>query len=117
MRSNNSTESHTGPIFLKEKSPIIRLNLNDILWIESIGGYLSIQTSAERYTVNTTIKDIQDQLPEGQFLQINRSCVVPIQKVSAMTGKKLQIQDRLISIGEAFFNNVAKVMKPALQIT
>lgn len=117
MGSSNSTESLKGPIFLKEKAPIIRLNLNDILWIESIGGYLSIQTSKERFTVNTTIKDIQEQLPSGQFLQINRSCVIPISKVSAINGKKLQIQDRHINIGDAFLNNVARVMKPILQIT
>ena len=74
---------------------LIKLKLNEILFIEAQGDYISIQTKNENYRVHTTLKKIAEKLPKDQFLQIHRSYlinftqIIDIEDNSVLIGKKV----------------------------
>jgi len=81
--------------YLKKKGAYKKVAFDDILWVESDGDYMNITTGEESFYVKATIKEIQDSLPEGKFIRIHRSYVVPIGKIDAYNKK-----DSTVTIGK-----------------
>jgi DNA-binding LytR/AlgR family response regulator len=102
MQIESNASKRKKPIFLKEKAPTIKVGLDDILWIEAIGGLISVHTTEERFTVRETIKEIMERLPSDKFVRVHRSFVVPIDKITQLNDKTLVIGNRMISIGDAY---------------
>ena len=93
---------NTVPIFLKEKTPVLELDPSEIYWIESYGSYLSIKTANDRFTVNATIKEMLQMLPAKNFVRVHRSYIVAIDKIIAINGKTIAIDQKLIPISSAY---------------
>ncbi len=60
--NKNSTNSEE--IFIKKNATLIKLNLNDILFIEALENYIIINTHDEKYTIHFTMKSIEEKLPQ-----------------------------------------------------
>ena len=50
-------------IFIKRGSKIVRLNYDDILFVEALENYVIVTTFAEKYTIHFTMKSIATKLP------------------------------------------------------
>ena len=74
-------KDNTEYIFVKSKSRLIKLNTNDVIYIEALKDYVVINTSAARYTIHSTMKDIQKKMPEDKFLRVHRSYIVNLNKI------------------------------------
>lgn len=74
---------------------LVRIRLDDILVVEAQGDYILLKTEKEITRVHTTLKSLQDKLPEDRFLQVHRSFVinytriVDIEDNSAVIGKNV----------------------------
>lgn len=109
-KTNQNTQfkrKNTVPIFLKEKTPLLELDPSEIYWIESYGSYLSIKTANDRFTVNATIMEMLQMLPAKNFVRVHRSFIVAIDKIIAINGKTIAIDQKLIPISSAY-NDVLK---------
>ncbi|MEE3224680.1 MAG: LytTR family DNA-binding domain-containing protein, partial [Bacteroidota bacterium] len=60
---------------------LIKLNFDSILIIEAKGDYILIKTEGKNYTVHSTLKKIEEKLPENRFLKIHRSYVINYHKI------------------------------------
>ena len=91
-------------IFVKSKSRLIKLNTNDVLFIEALKDYVVINTSTTRYTIHSTMKDIQKKMPEDKFLRVHRSYIVNLNKISEIESPNLILEDnnKIIPIGGSF---------------
>ena len=87
--------------FIKEGHRLIRLNYRDVLFIESIKDYLFIYTPEKRYEVLLSLKQVAQDLPGDQFLRVHRSYVVALNKVNALEGNQLIVQDYKIPVSKA----------------
>ena len=75
-------KDNTEYIFVKSKSRLIKLNTNDVIYIEALKDYVVINTPAARYTIHSTMNDIQKKMPEDKFLRVHRSYIVNLNKIS-----------------------------------
>ncbi len=83
-KNNFNKKSDTG-IFIKDgSSSFIRLNYDDILWIEALENYVLIMTESTKYTIHFTMKSLINQLPAEKFLRIHRSFIINIEKITAI---------------------------------
>jgi len=89
-------------VFVKANSQIVKISLNDILWVEAYGDYVSIFAGTERYVVHATMKGIEGKLPGDQFLRVHRSFIVRIDKINAIEDTLIVIGKKLIPIGESY---------------
>lgn len=88
--------------FVKSSGQQIRLNFNDILYVESIKDYVSIKTEREEYIVLETLKSLEQQLPKS-FNRIHKSFIINLDKVKAIDGKQIKlISGRFIPIGDTY---------------
>lgn len=68
-------------LFVKRGDSIVRIELNNIKYIEVDGKYCKIICSIEKFIVQQALKDLLAQLPASQFVRIQRNYIVNIKSI------------------------------------
>lgn len=64
-------------IFIKEKNVYIKINLGDILYIESMGDFSKIKTIHQKtHFILVGLKNLDKQLPEHLFIRVHKQFIV-----------------------------------------
>lgn len=100
-------------IFLKVSKKLVKVNLNDILYIESLKDYIKVITTLGDYVVHKSLTAISEELPQSSFIRVHRSYSISINKIKSVEGNTIEIAGRKIPIGrnyvkvarERIFNN------------
>lgn len=72
-------------LFVKTNGRMEKVHFSDILFVQAMQNYLLIHTDRQRLMVHGTIKSFLEKLPAG-FIQIHRSYIIAVNKVSAIEG-------------------------------
>ncbi|MDD4819796.1 MAG: LytTR family DNA-binding domain-containing protein [Flavobacteriales bacterium] len=80
-------------IFVKVNKKMIRLSLDEILYIESVKDYIKIVTEKKSYLVYNTLTNFTASLPEGKFMRIHRSYTASVSKIDAIEGNTVEIMN------------------------
>lgn len=99
-----SKESNNKSIFVKSNSKLIKLNKAEIFYIEALKDYVIIHTSDVRYTIHSTMKDIEAKIGSDEFLRIHRSYIVRIDKIATIEYPNLTLEqiEKTIPIGGSY---------------
>ncbi len=89
-------------IFLKVSKKLVKVNLNDILCIESLKDYVKVITTLGDYVVHKSLTAISEELPQSNFLRVHRSYTISINKVNSVEGNMIEIANRKIPIGRNY---------------
>lgn len=89
-------------IFLKVNKKLVKVNLNDILYLESLKDYIKVITLLGDYVVHKSLSAITDELPQSNFIRVHRSYTISINKVVALEGNTIEIANRKIPIGRNY---------------
>lgn len=68
-------------IFIKTGTIISKVQLSDIYAIESEGNYCTIKTLNQEYVQRLSLIKIKDKLNKRGFIQVNKSTLLPIDKI------------------------------------
>ncbi|MBN2817446.1 MAG: response regulator transcription factor [Bacteroidales bacterium] len=90
-------------IFVKSDKMMVKVMLGDITHIESLRNYVSIymKDGKEVKTLNT-ISNIEEKLPEMNFLRVHRSFIVAIDKIDCFMAGSVKIRGQFIPIGRNY---------------
>jgi DNA-binding LytR/AlgR family response regulator len=89
-------------IFFKANNSLVRVQLNDILFFQALGDYVTLSTKDKRYTLYTKMKTIEDRLPVTRFIRTHRSYIVAIGKIDNIEDNSIQIGRQLIPISDSY---------------
>jgi DNA-binding LytR/AlgR family response regulator len=97
-------------IFVKSKSRLIKLNTKDIFFIEALKDYVVINTINKRYTIHSTMKDIERKMPQDFFLRVHRSYIVRLDKIAQIEQPNciLEENNKIIPIGGSYKEELIK---------
>lgn len=78
-------------IFVKteSKGKMAKINFDDIIFIEGMKNYVSINTSEERIVTLLNIKDLEERLPGRHFMRVHKSYIVALNKIQALDGNQI----------------------------
>ena len=79
---------------------LVKINFATINLIEAKGDYIQIKTDTKNHIVHSTLKKIEDKLPNELFLKVHRSFIINTTKI-------IDIEDNSVLIG----NNVIPVSR------
>ncbi len=79
-------------LFVKHLSTLIRLEVEDVYFVEALKDYVVIHTTGEKYTIHSTMKDIEKKLPKRYFQRVHRSFIVNMDKIKAITSNGLVME-------------------------
>jgi DNA-binding LytR/AlgR family response regulator len=89
-------------IFLKVDKKLMKIKLNDILFIESLKDYIKVMTTTGDYLVHKSMTSISEELPSEHFLRIHRSFTIAINKIKSVEGNSVEIANRRVPIGRNY---------------
>lgn len=91
-------------IFVKSKSRLIKIKTKDIYYIEALKDYVVINTINTRYTIHSTMKDIENKMPSDDFIRVHRSYIVRLDKIAQIEQPNLIMEDnkKIIPIGGSY---------------
>lgn len=113
----NSTDKKNTPnktdydIFVRVSGELLKINTQDIVYVEVLGDYLNIHTMLKKYTVHTTMKNIEAKLPSDTFLRIHQSFIVRIDKISSIKDNGVSINNKVIPISRAKWKELMERIK------
>jgi len=100
--------------FILVKSGIknYKINMNDIVYIESLKDYIKINMVGDKnITSKYKIGDIQQELNEDNFLRIHRSFIINTAKITAFTMNEIEVSNIEIPIGASYKEDVLLYLK------
>jgi DNA-binding LytR/AlgR family response regulator len=107
-----SFDEGNNEIFIKRGSRIVRLNYNDILFVEALENYVIVTTYIEKYTIHFTMKSIITKLPLKLFKRVHRSFIVNITQIKGIEDNsvivKLEEGTKVIPIGKSYKEKLMK---------
>ncbi|WP_405567326.1 LytR/AlgR family response regulator transcription factor [Polaribacter sp. Asnod6-C07] len=80
---------------------LIKIDLSSIYLVEAKGDYIQIKTDDKNYIVHSTLKKIEEKLPESLFLKIHRSYVINIKKIIDIEDNSVLIKKDVIPISRS----------------
>ena len=97
-------------IFVKSGYKTIRINLDDILYLEGLSDYVRIQTTQEAILTLDTMKHLLEELPNERFMRVHKSYIVALDKIGFIERNRISIEEKLIPISatyqEAFWQRI-----------
>lgn len=109
-RSSSLPQAKERPfIFVKiDKKKMKKIFYDEILVVESLKDYLKINTTTTRYIIHRTLSSFTEELPSDNFLRINRSYTIAIDKIEALEGNSVEIGGIRYVIGRTYLEDVKK---------
>ncbi|MEI6697257.1 MAG: LytTR family DNA-binding domain-containing protein [Bacteroidota bacterium] len=83
-------------LFVKSKYKLIRIELDDIKYIESQHEYIKIHLmNVSPVMTQLSLKSIEEQLPSERFMRIHRSYIVNLAKISVIERNRIVFDNKV----------------------
>jgi len=99
-----------GFLMVKVEYTTIRVDLNEILYIEGLKDYVKIHTEGKLILTKTTMKNIIEKLPSNSFIRVHKSYIISIDKIDMIENSRIVIGNQRIPIGESFRSSFFEVV-------
>ena len=113
-------DSHSTPnvdedfIFVKADKKLVKVNYDDILYIEGLKDYVIIRQKEGRVITLQTMKSLEAKLPDHLFKRIHRSYIVNISAIDAVLGNMIELKEKSqvkhIPIGKNYRTSLLEVV-------
>jgi two-component system response regulator LytT len=109
----NKEANQQGYVFVKSNSKLVKLKNEDIYYIEALKDYVVIHTLETRYTIHSTMKDIDAKMGKEYFIRVHRSFIVQLAKIATIEYPNLTLENILksIPIGGSYRDDLNKRIK------
>jgi len=92
-------------LFVRADYSLVKVMLEDILFIEGLDDYLKINLAGRKPIVaRMTMKAMLEKLPETNFIRVHRSFIVPLSRIDKVRNKTIYIGEKEIPVGNSYEN-------------
>ena len=91
-----------GSIFVKDKDHLVKIKLEDILYVEADSCYCTIQTIHEKHVIVSTLKKFIASITYEELLRIHRSYIVHLRHIDKIGDSYVMVGDKMIPIGRSY---------------
>lgn len=91
-------------IYLKVEYQLVRVMLNDILYVEGLKDYVKVHLASQPRPLLslTSLRSMEEKLPSGKFMRIHRSYIVGLDHVAAVGRGTLQVRAETLPISDGY---------------
>ena len=108
---SNLTDESGKYIFIKSDGKLVRINIEDIYYIEALKEYVRIFTVEGNFVVYHTMQHLEEKLPAESFFRIHRSYIVSLRHIKSIEGNSVMVNKTQLPISryikEQFMKNIA----------
>lgn len=98
--------------FVKDKGAWIKLNYNDILYVEAADNYSTLFfINQPEMVITKSLKYFESIFPESLFMRINRSIIVKVLSIDKLDAKHVYIKEKAFVISESIKEELHQKIK------
>lgn len=99
IKKQNSTN-----LLIKDRGNYYNLSVDDIIWVQSEGNYITLHTDGKKYVVKQSLKRILELLEDDRFVKIQKSYVVRTDLIDYIDSQndRVNIGSLQLPIGRSF---------------
>ena len=98
-------------IFVKDGTKLVKIMINDILYVEGLKDYVTIHTPTQKVISLQRLKSLEEQLPQPLFIRIHNSFIVSLRAIKSVHKNEVEIGGSLLPVGETY----RKAFKDAIE--
>jgi len=96
-------------INIKSNKEVIRLNVNSIQYVESLGDYIIIYHDAGKLISRNRISHMEEEL-EDILLRIHRRYLVSPKRIESVLGNIVKLNNKQIPVGRTYRQNLHRII-------
>lgn len=89
-------------LFVKVDSVLVKIDFDELLWVEAYGDYVKIYTDKKMHLVYTTLRAVEDKLPNNEFMRVHRSYIIRLDKIENIDQGSLLIKDKIVPVSNTY---------------
>lgn len=93
-------------IYIRSENKMVRLLLNDILFIEGLKESVKVQTKDKTVITYQSLNYFEEKLSIDRFIRVHRSYIIALRHISSYTATEIKINTQTIPIGVTFTKKV-----------
>jgi len=96
---------------VKVDSEIITINVDDIIYTQSLGNYVKLITVDKTYVCSVTTTELEKRLPAEKFMRIHKSHLIALSRVEQYLNASVIIDGKELPVGITYRRNLADKIK------
>jgi len=100
-KNNQARKDAKKDIVIKSNGDYVRLDYDDILYVEGMGDYVKYVTPDKTYIAHSTLRAVEDNVSKEKFLKVHRSYIVNIKKINQLTDNNININGVNIPVSKS----------------
>ena len=89
-------------IFVKDGTKLVKVKLDEILYIEGLKDYVTIHTIHQKIVTLQRLKSLEEQLPADKFIRVHNSYIVSLDAINVIQKNEIQIKGVTLPIGDTY---------------
>jgi DNA-binding LytR/AlgR family response regulator len=114
MKTQSGNALPPSYIFIKSEKRIEKVELCDILYAEVLGNYVTIYTERKKIIAYLTMKSLESQLSNADFIKIHQSFLVNRSKIESVEGNELKVGTKSLPISRNYRDSVTNLINQRL---
>ena len=100
-------------LFVKVNSRMVRINFDDVLYVEALSDYVNIVTAKHKYIVYTTLKALENRLSTfPNFIRVHRSYLLNTQQIETIEDNTANLHGgHFVPIGKSYQDTFYKSLQ------
>lgn len=94
--------------FIKDGFKNVKLNFEEVLFIQGCGNYLDIHTGEKVLSPRMTFLEITSKLPSSQFIRVHQSYIINLNAVDKIENNHIYIGEHKISVSTSYRDSLMK---------
>lgn len=96
------SESPSRFVFIKDGTKLVKINYDDILFVEGLKDYVTLVTRTQKIVSLQRLKSLEMQLPADKFIRIHHSYIIALKAIDTIHKGEVQIGTHLIPISDSY---------------
>ncbi len=102
IRNKNVSEASSSTyFFVKADNKLVKILLEDVLFVEALQNYVLIHIPEKKYMTYLTFKSVEEYLPADRFMKVHKSYIIAIAKVSSIEANEILIGKTSIPVSRS----------------
>jgi DNA-binding LytR/AlgR family response regulator len=97
--------------YFKVDKEMVKINLEDIYWIESIKDYVKINTVSGIMVSYLRMNYLEEKLPKEKFVRIHKSYIISTEHIQAISSTYIRINNYEIPIGRFYKARLDEILR------
>lgn len=93
-------------IFIKTGEKLLRIEWDDIIYVEAMQNYVHIHTHAGKHITHATLKSVMENLNGPEFIQTHKSFVINCRKITSIEGNVIEMNRAMIPVSRSLKDSV-----------